>query len=132
MINCVNIEPLRFILERAGSAPLTLSIQWPVAEGTLELISSYKSPIHSLKLGSIYPGTVEINRLLDLNLSLLSELRISGTDNNIINTVLDLVLSWNLNNLSIYLKLRVTDGIHPVFNHKLMHHVVYLDIMFRQ
>jgi hypothetical protein len=75
---------------------------------------------------------MRVDRLLGLNLSSLSELRINAHDDDKRCAVLDLALNCNPENVKLRLNLPVTDGIHPVFDHKLMQRVVHLDITFCQ
>jgi hypothetical protein len=71
------VEQLELILTRAGSASLKLEVVWPVAEGSLELISSRKCPIRSLRI--LYNTTsipLSISSFQDLNLSEVQELEL--------------------------------------------------------
>jgi hypothetical protein len=68
------MEQLDFVLTRAGSAPLELNVSWPVKIGTLELISSRKCPIRSLRIDYERTTPFIITRFQDLNLSELQEL----------------------------------------------------------
>jgi hypothetical protein len=128
----MKVEPLQFILDRAASTPLKLEIQWPAMEGTLELIASHSSAIQILEVKRGFYEDVKIDRFLTLNLSSLSELRIGGLDDNKRDILLDLALDWNRDNLTLCFDVPVTAGIHPVFDHKLMQRVIYLDITFNQ
>ncbi|PVG01767.1 hypothetical protein CPB86DRAFT_57804 [Serendipita vermifera] len=94
-IACTTEDQLSFILQRAGSRPLKIELNWPVAAGTLELLASHESPIHSL---AIYAGEepTALRRLnlwtfQNFDLTSLSELTIETYSPHADETLLDLL-----------------------------------------
>jgi hypothetical protein len=73
-IQCKTVEQLALILTRVGSASLKLKVFWPVAEGTLELISTRKYPIRSLKIIHEAKAPFNISGFKDFNYSEIQEL----------------------------------------------------------
>jgi hypothetical protein len=124
-------DVLRFVLDRARSTALSLWVDWPVAEGTLELISSYNSPIRFLEIQDDVGVDVDLGRFNGLNLNSLSEIRFLALDYNGISGILDLALSSQCKELTLhsYMSLLGLES-HLIFHHKLIQQVVSFHLEF--
>jgi hypothetical protein len=118
------MEQLDLVLTRAGSAPLDLNISWPVEIGTLELISSRKYPIRSLRIGYDRTTPFVISRFQDLNLSELQELYFRHLPWDPEREIMDLALQSDCKNM--VLGTSYDEPSLELFKHKLLQQVGHI------
>jgi hypothetical protein len=122
------LEQLELVLKRAGSAELSLNIEWPVEAGALKLISSHKCPIHSLKvwMDPRRKTPFVTKQFMKLNVEPLKLLRISNIHWKDAKRLMDLALRSSRANMTL--------DIHNVaptldlFKHDFMDRVVNLEL----
>jgi hypothetical protein len=120
------MEQLALILTRAGSAPLKLLVSWPVEIGTLELISSQNTPIHSLVVVNNPDTPLTISSFQNLNLSQLQELRLGGLPCEQSRGLMDLALQSSSRNMTFNFNAQVPTP--DLFRHELIQRVVSMGI----
>jgi hypothetical protein len=125
-MQCTTTEQLVLVLLRAGSAPLKLSVSFPVEMGTLELISSQNIPIHSLAVINDPNTPLTISRFRNLNLSQLQKLRLAGLPWNHSRGLMDLALQSSSRNMTFHLNGQLPTP--DLFRHELIQRVVNMGI----
>jgi hypothetical protein len=125
-IQCKTVEQLAVVLTRAGLASLRLEVFWPVAEGTLELISSRKCPIRSLKIFNVASNPFTISSFQGFNLGALRELEFYKVPWDLSGHIMDLALQSDYRGM----KLELIDG-QPsldLFKHRLLEQVAEIRV----
>jgi hypothetical protein len=109
---------------------LHLAVQWPVAEGTLELITSNQNPIESLFVEEYLGKFIGGNPFANLNLRSLRRLGLDELRNENIKDLLDVVLRSDPQDLHLSFKEVQLESSFEFLTHKLLHRVVDLKVEF--
>jgi hypothetical protein len=83
---------------------LNLTVEWPIAEGTLELIAYNQNPIESLCIEECSGDGISGNPFTNLNLSSLRILSLEELRDEEIKNLLDVVLRLDPQDLSLGFK----------------------------
>jgi hypothetical protein len=109
---------------------LHLAVQWPVAEGTLELITSNQNPIESLFVEEYLGRFIGGNPFANLNLRSLQRLGLDELRDENIKELLDVVLRSGPQDLHLTFKELRLDSSFEFLMHELLRRVVDLKIEF--